>query len=274
MALTGDTMSTTESVFEQRILEIVADATGRIAAEMDPVCPTSTYLTTLSREVEMAQADPASVAHPELVDAETYWEVSVKPQGAALRSTVSEILEWLEAGVVSMMGAAESELKALVDTSSPQPGADTELARQSLEHQVNARCLELHHLMAEVLRVVPTSESLDEARTFLSDQLRSRATSDVDSLKDAYMSGAGGDDQHQQFAQKQWSDTHADRVSHREALLQAEPPWRHQEMALVGHERTQAAVAEMVEAVVERLQAPLSGMSRPLMERYDAPWSQ
>ncbi len=270
MTLSGDTMSTTQQMIEQRLREAVSDAARRIEAEMVPACPTSEFLVALATEVESAMTDPDSVPYPDLADPEAYWEASVRPQAAALRSAVDEILSWLESGVVSIMGVAEADLKATVDAAAAARDNDPTTVRTSLEQEMGRRCLELHHLMAEILIVTPSRETLHRSRESFQDRLRGKAVEDVDGLKAAYLEAAGGDDAHQRFAEQQWSDTHADRVTYREALLRAEPPWRHQEIAIIGHERACDSIEHSVEQVVTRLQAPLADMSGLLMDRFES----
>ncbi len=270
MTPSGDTMSTTQQMIEYRLRELISDTTRRIEAEMVPACPTSEFLVALATEVNSAMTAPDSVPYPNLVDPEAYWVASVRPQAAALRSAVDEILSWLESGVVSIMGVAEADLKATIDAAAAAGVAEPTTARASLEQEMGRRCLELHHLMAEILTVTPSRGTLHRSRESFEDRLRCQAVEDVDGLKAAYLQAAGGDEAHQRFAEQQWSETHADRVEYREALLRAEPPWRHLELAIIGHERACDSVEQSVERVVNRLQAPLVDMSGLLMDRFDS----
>ncbi len=263
-------MTNAQQIVEQRLRDAIAEASHRIAAEVDPACPTTEFLAELSAEIKQASVDPTSVPYPDLLDSDAYWNASVKPQGLALRDAMSNILSWLEQGVVSIMGVAETEMKSRVDQAKSEIVSDRGTARESLEREMSEGCIQLHHLMAEILTVVPSTDNLRQARESFRDGLRSAAISDVDALKDAYLGEAGGDDDHQRFAEKQWSDTHADRVAHREALLRAESPWRHQELALIGHERVLEFLESEVEQAVDRLQAPLADMSGLLMSRFDS----
>ena len=123
--------------------------------------------------------------------------------------------------------------------------------------------------MAELLDLLPARAPLDEARAANNAALTRRATVDVEGLEDAYLREAGGDDAHQTYAAEQWSETFAERVAHRQALLAGATPWRHQELALIGYEHTRTEPESLVEAAVTRLQAPMSIMQQLLMERYD-----
>jgi len=210
------------------------------------------------------------VPYPELVDPDAYWEASVRPLGSAVRTAVDEVLTWLESGVISIMEVAEADMKAVTDSAVSAGGADPNMLRASLSGEIDRRCHELHHLMAEILNVVPDAERHESAREDFEYRLSAQATADVDSLKPAYMMAAGGDAAHQRYAEQQWSETHGERVVHRQALLRAEAPWRHQELALVGYERSFAMVRHATEAVVERLQAPLADMGALIMQRYDS----
>jgi len=270
MALSEDTVTKTEQIIEERLREVISDAGRRIAAEIAPACPTPEFLGALATELESAQTAPESVPYPELVDPDSYWDVSVRPQGIALCTAVREILSWLESGVVSIMEVAEADMKVTVGLAISHAGSDPRAVRNVLEQEMDRRCLKLHHLMAEILTVVPSSGLLDESKVSLEIRRREQAVADVGRLRDAYLQAAGGDSAHQKFAEQQWSDTHADRVTHREALLRAEPPWRHQEIAIIGHDRVIASINHSVAEVVERLQAPLCDMATLLMQHFDS----
>lgn len=248
----------------------IDDARGRIATVLLPACPTPAFLAALRNEVERAIADPASVPYPELADADAYWEATVKPQSRSLRDNVAAIVEWLEQRIITTMEVAETDLKALVDAAAGDPGPDPSALRVLIAQEVEIRCLELHHQMAEVLSILPEGTALTEARAAADEAIRARAAADVESLKAAYLRDAGGDDAHQQFAEQQWSETFAERVSHRHSMLAAAAPWRHQEFALVGYERARAEIDRLVEEATVRLQTPLREVQGLLLERYDA----
>ena len=264
-----ETMSEVEQALAAEFRTEIDGARGRIAAVLDPACPTADFLQALRAELERAQADPESVPYPELTDPDAYWEASVKPQAKALRTSSVAIVEWLEQRVVNTMEVAETDLKQLVEVSAADPGVNRQAARSELETRLRERCSALHHQMAELLEVLPSRDPLAAARAAHEDGLRAAAAADVDGLKAAYLRDAGGDDAHQRFAEQQWSETYADRVAHRMALLAAVSPWRHQELALTGYERAIAEVEALVEAAVTRLQAPLGGMTDLLLARFD-----
>ncbi len=259
----------TEVALTDEFRSAVDDARGRIAAVLEPACPTATFLAALRTEVRRAIADPTAVPYPELSDADQYWEATVKPQAKSLQESVEAIVDWLEARVVATMEVAEADLKSMVDKAAADPGADPAVTRAELAAGIDARCLGLHHQMAEVLSVLPSRDTLDHARQSAAEAVRAEATEDVDSLKPAYLREAGGGDDHQRFAEQQWSETFADRVGHREAMLAALAPWRHQEFALVGYERAVSQAERIVERATVRLQAPLQGMLALLLERFD-----
>ena len=56
---------------------------------------------------------------------------------------------------------------------------------------------------------------------------------------------------------------------HRQSMLAAQAPWRHQEFALVGYERARAEIDRLVEQTTVRLQTPLRDLQALLLERYD-----
>ena len=111
---------------------------------------------------------------------------------------------------------------------------------------------------------------LDLARQALDEARRQRAISDVEALKPMYLREAGGGEEHQQFAEQQWSETFADRVTHRGLMLRGEVPWRHQELTVIGHERAREQLETMIDEVVTRLQQPLLEVGARLVRRYDS----
>jgi hypothetical protein len=260
----------TEIALTTEFRAAVDDAKDRIAAVIEPARPTAAFLAALRDEVQRAVDDPSSVPYPELADADAYWEATVKPQSRSLRDNVTAIVEWLEQRIITTMEVAETDLKSLVDTAAGEPDSDPLALRLLVAEEVEARCMELHHQMAEVLKILPPDTAVSEARSSAEEAIRGRATVDVEGLKTAYLRDAGGDDAHQQFAAQQWSETFAERVGHRQSMLAAQPPWRHQEFALVGYERARAEIERLVEDTTLRLQAPLRGIPELLLARYDA----
>ena len=260
----------TEVALTTEFRAAIDDGRDRIAAVLDPACPTPAFLAALRHEVQRAVDDPASVPYPELADADAYWEATVKPQSRSLRDRVASIVDWLEQRIITTMEVAEADLKSLVDTAATEPGPDPAALRVLIAQEVEIRCLELHHQMAEVLSILPTDTTVVAARATADEAIRACATSDVESLKSAYLRDAGGDEAHQRFAAQQWSETFAERVLHRHSMLSAQAPWRHQEFALVGYERARAEIDRLVEETTVRLQSPLRDLQSLLLERYDA----
>jgi len=259
----------TEIALTNEFRAAVDDARERIASVLDPACPTPAFLAALRVEVQRAIDDPAAVPYPELADADRYWEATVKPQSRSLRDNVASIVEWLEQRIITTMEVAESDLKSLVDSAAAEPGPDPDALRALIADEVERRCLDLHHQMAEILTVLSPNEAVADARLAGEEAIRTQATNDVESLKDAYLRDAGGDDAHQQFAAQQWSETFAERVAHRHSMLAGQAPWRHQEFAVVGFERARAEVERVVDETALRLQAPLYDIQNLLLERYD-----
>lgn len=269
MLQADDSTTEVENALAAEFRAAVADARARVGALLEPACPDVTFLKALSDELAKAAAEPTSVPYPELIDPDTYWEASVKPQAKSLRDGVLGIVEWLENRVIKTMEVAEADLKQIVDLAAAETESNPEATRREISDCIATRCTALHHQMAELLDVLPDRAALDEARAAHDEALVRRATTDVEGLRDAYLRDAGGDDAHQAFAAQQWSETFADRVAHRQALLAGAAPWRHQELALVGYERARAESESLVEAAVARLQSPLGSMQQLLMERYD-----
>lgn len=246
------------------------EARRRIEAIIDPVRPTPAFMTALAAELERAVAAPDTVPYPELADPDRYWAASVQPQVKACRDHIAAVLTWLESQVIQTMGVAEEDLKRVVDVAIADRGANPVADRAALGEALQGRCNELHHQMGELLLVVPERGPLEAATSAYTEAVRHQAQIDVDGLKLAYLADAGGDDDHQRFAEQQWSQTYGERVAHREAQLAAEPPWRHQYLALAGYERALLDAEVAVEALVARLQSPLGDLPGLLLERFDA----
>lgn len=266
-------MTEVEQAVSGEFRAAVDDARARMGSLFEPACPNVTFLKALRDELANASADSASVPYPELIDPDTYWNASVKPQSKALREGVVGIVEWLQDRVIETMDVAETDLKQIVDRAAADPGSNPQATRSEVNEYVAQRCNALHHQMAQLLDLLPDHAPLDQARATHHEALVGHATADVEGLKAAYLRDAGGDDAHQTYAAQQWSETFADRVAHRQALLASAAPWRHQELALVGYERARTQSESLIEAAVTRLQAPLSGMQLLLMERFDKPES-
>jgi hypothetical protein len=260
---------TTEVALANEFEAAISDARERIAAVFAPACPTTAFLDALRAEVERALGDPESVPYPELADADMYWGATVKPQSRAMRESIAAIITWLEQRMITTMEVAGADLKSLVDVAAADPGPDPIALRSLIAEEVEGRCLDLHHQVAEVLTVLPDFGRIEEARMAAAESIREQAAADVSGLKVVYLDEAGGDDAHQQFAAQQWSETFADRVAHRASMLAAQPPWRHQELALVGYERACVEVERLVGESVTRLQAPLGEVRQVLLQRYD-----
>ena len=148
----------TEVALTTEFRAAIDDGRDRIAAVLVPACPTSAFLAALRDEVQHAVDDPPSVPYPELADAEAYWEATVKPQSRSLRDPVAAIVEWLEQRIITTMEVAETDLKVArryrrgtsrVPTRPP--------CGSSIAEEVEIRCMELHHQMAEVLERPPGS---------------------------------------------------------------------------------------------------------------------
>lgn len=257
-----------------RIREVVADTGRRVASIIDPVVPTASFLASLADELAAARADEASVPHPELLDPEAYWEATVKPQGSYVRRTADEVLEYAEARILAHVAEAESELEAIVGRRAQSTSAADGATRAAVIDDIATHCQTLHHLVAGLIAVLPPADQLEIARQGYDDARRRRAVSDVETLKPIYLREAGGDENHQRFAEQQWTETFADRVSHRDLMLRAEVPWRHQELALIGYERVREHLEATVDDAVARLQQPLLEVGARLVRLYDTAATQ
>lgn len=253
-----------------RIREVVEDAGERVAAIVEPATPTASFLASLGDELSAVSTDPSSVPHPELADPDAYWEAAIKPQNQSVRRSVVTVLEYAESHISAHVRAAEAELEIEISERAAAAVADEPGARAGVIDDIARQCQVLHHLVAELIGILPSRDQLDLARQALDEARRQRAIGDVEALKPMYLREAGGGEEHQQFAEEQWSETFADRVTHRGLMLRGEVPWRHQELAVVGHERTRDQLETMIDEVVARLQQPLLELGARLVRRYDS----
>jgi hypothetical protein len=251
-----------------RIRAVIEDATRRVAAIVEPAVPTTSFLAALAEELGAASADPASTPYPELIDPDAYWEAAVKPQSQSIRRGVTAVLEYAESHIEAHLATAEAELEVWVDRraeAAAEPGERAEVIDDIATH-----CQVLHHLVAGLIGAVPARDQLETAHEALDEARRRKAITDVEALKPVYLREAGGDEEHQRFAEQQWSETFSDRVAHRDLMLRGEVPWRHQELAIVGHERTCNQLDTQINETVTRLQQPLLEVGARLVRRYDS----
>lgn len=247
----------------------IVDARERVAAILVPACPTTSFLAALRDEVQRALTNPDTVPYPELADPDAYWAATVRPQARHCRRAVAEIVTWLEERIVALMGSVETELKSLVDEAAADTAGDPAGTRARLAERIEARCSDLRAQMEQVRSLVPDDHAYVEARDAATDAIRARATADVEGLRGAYLRDAGGDEAHQRYAEEQWELTFDERVAHRASMLVGQPPWRHQELALIGFERARGECVRLVEEATARLQAPLARFPALLLERFD-----
>ena len=253
-----------------RIREIVEDARERVNEILEPAIPTAAFLAALGDELAAAAADPSSVEHPELVDPDAYWEAAIKPQGQSVRRAVAAVMEYAEKRISSEVTMAEAELEVHIGERAAMASPDDANARAEVIDDIATHCQVLHHLVAELIGALPSQENHELAHQALDEARRQRAVSDVEALKPMYLREAGGDEAHQQFAEQQWSETFADRVAHRDQMLRSEVPWRHQELVVVGYDRTREQLETLIDETVIRLQQPLLEVGARLVRRYDS----
>jgi len=252
--------------FEDAFARVLDDARAHVVAVLEPTIPSPGYLAALAAEIARAETDPDSLPRPELADPDRFWLDVVVPQMRTLRTRFEVAVRSVEVAVVEAMGAAERDLHSLL-SSARDRGADAE--RATLETVLHDHCADLHRRMGELGSELPGLELLAEARAALETDLRARATVDVDSLRAPYLAEAGGDEAHQRFAAQQWVETHPERVAHRVAMLAATSPWRQQELALVGFERSVGLCHDLFATTVERLRAPLPDLPALLLREFD-----
>jgi hypothetical protein len=195
--------------------------------------PTPAMLRALGDELEKAQRDPRSVAHPELVDPAVFWARSAWPQAAAVvknaRGALLAIAEELSAVVRGSEQVLETWLKAQLDANLADAALDPRSSR-------------------------------DTAR-------RQRAEREAQAQRDA--EEAGLDPAQRAAFERAWTEGYAQDVAVRAQELRTVVPFRHQDLWLTAHQQASDAIAHDVEEMVQDLTEPILGIGERMVRRYD-----
>jgi len=192
--------------------------------------PTAAVLRVLSDELARARSGARSVAHPELVDADVYWEKSAWPQAAAVvkhaRRALIEVADELESPVRASEQVIEQWLVELVHETSAGRAEDPDAARHAAIDAIATRCGQVHKVVERLLAVRPTPAPVVNARAEL-EKARAKHVAD------------------------------------------GELSLRHQELLVRAFELALEAIERDVQEMVRELTAPILGIGERLVRRYD-----
>jgi hypothetical protein len=248
---------------------VVGIAGPYLAQLLDKAQPTPALLKALADELQKGLGNPKAVAHPELLDADTYWNQALWPQAAAVVKHARNVLVEASQELHPPVLAAERDLilwlEQYVLEQASAIAHDASAARDDAIDAVADRCEQLHNVVASVGRISPRFDALAAMRFELDGQRRRRAESDVRRGDP----GALVPELDLETARRVIDETPEAVVLRRDAELRAVAPWRHQELALFAHEQARRAVAADVDQMVERLTDPILDMGQRLVVHYD-----
>ena len=251
---------------------IAGEATAEILARVEHGRPDTKYLRALGDELILAQKSPSAVPYPELVDADVYWTKAAWPQAAALVASVRAYLTELEPRIEMVMIDSESDLKSWVQGLVFDGVEVADSAADPREEVIDAivqRCEQFDTMLRTLASIAPPLEPVVVLRTEFEVARHRAAVGEVKKLKAVYLRQAGGDADHQRRAKEEWQATFETRVEHRAVELQAELPWRHQELAIDAHERAVETVHDDVTRMIDRLTMALLSIGERLVLFYD-----
>ena len=250
---------------------VVQVAGGPLANIVEQAQPSPGLLRALAEELQRAVAKPKSVAHPELVDPDVYWQRSLWPQASAVvkaaRGLLVEVAEQLRPAIP----AAESEMQAWLNwrvyETQQHRAADPEHVRGLIVDEIAARCEELHHIAAMVGVLCPPLDAIERLQSELDDRRRKEAISDLKKSRGDFE--RQHHDIESRVLRRHWEDTFEQRVATREAELRATLPWRHQDLAIDAHRKLRLALAHDIDDMIEDLTRPILEIGERLVQMYD-----
>ena len=233
--------------------------------------PTSVVLRALADELTRARTGGRSVAHPELLDADAYWQKSAWPQAAAIvkhaRRVLIELADELESPVRASEQVIEKWLVAQVQETAGAREQDPVAARDAAIDAIAARCEAVHRVVERLLTVVPPATAVETARVEVDQSIARKAVEEVKASRDEV---ATAHPELDRAAFKElWTQTYDARVAQRSIELRAEVPFRHQELLVTAFELALDAIAQDVKAMVAELTEPILGIGERLVRRYD-----
>jgi hypothetical protein len=250
---------------------VVQVAGGPLASIVEQAQPSPGLLRALSDELQRAVAKPKSVAHPELVDPDVYWQRSLWPQATAVVKAARALLVEVAAELQPTIPAAEAEMQAWLNwrayETQQHRAADPDHVRGLIVDEIAARCEELHHIIEMVGVLRPPLDSIERLQSELDDRRRKDAVNDLKKSKADYERQNSGIDA--RVLRQHWDDTFEQRVAIRDAELRAVLPWRHQDLAIDAHRKLRLALARDIDDMIEDLTRPILVIGERLVQMYD-----
>jgi hypothetical protein len=251
-----------------RVVQVAGSTLADIVTQTQP---TPALLRALAEELQRAQTKPKSVAHPELVDPEFYWQRSLWPQAAAVVKAARTVLVEVASQLDELVPAAQTEMQAWLNwrayETQQQRAADPDHVRGLIVDEIATRCEELHHIveMAGVLR--PPLDSIEQLQNELDERRRRDAANDVKKARSDYERQHSGVDQH--TLRQHWDETFDQRVAVRDAELRATLPWRHQDLAIDAHRQLRLTLGRDIDDMIDHLTQPILSIGQKLVQMYD-----
>jgi hypothetical protein len=249
----------------------VAYAGPFLAGLVAKSAPTTAVLRALADELTRAGTGGRGVAHPELLDADAYWQKSAWPQAAAIvkhaRRVLIELADELESPVRGSEQVIEQWLVADVRETAVARERDAGAARDAAIDAIAVRCEAVHRTVERLLTVVPPATAVETARSELDQAIARQAIEDVKRSRDD-VAAAHAELDRAAF-KDMWAQTYDARVAQRSIELRAEIPFRHQELLVTAFELALEAIGQDVKAMVAELTEPILGIGERLVRRYD-----
>ena len=251
-----------------RVVQVAGPTLANIIAQGQP---TVGLLRALTDELQRAQSKPKSVAHPELVDPDVYWQRSLWPQASAVVKAARTVLVEVAAQLQQAVPVAHTEMQAWLNwrayETQQQRAADPEHVRAVIVDEIAARCEELHHIIDMVGVLRPPLHEVDLLQGELDERRRREAMNDVKKTRGDYDRQHAGIEQ--RVLRQHWDETFEQRVAIRETELRAILPWRHQDLAIEAHRQLRLTLARDIDDMIEDLTRPILEIGQRLVQMYD-----
>jgi len=250
---------------------VVQVAGGPLASIVEQAQPSPGLLKALAEELQRAVAKPKSVAHPELVDPDVYWQRSLWPQASAVVKAARTVLVEVAGQLQPTIPAAEAEMQAWLNwrayETQQHRAADPEHVRGRIVDEIAARCEELHRIVEMVGVLRPPLDALERLQSELDDRRRKEAINDLKKARSDYERQNSNIEA--RVLRQHWEDTFEQRIATRDAELRATLPWRHQDLAIDAHRKLRLTLAHDIDDLIEDLTRPILEIGERLVQMYD-----
>ena len=250
---------------------VVQVAGEPLANIVEQAQPSPGLLRALAEELQRAVAKPKSVAHPELVDPDVYWQRSLWPQASAVVKAGRVLLVQVAAQLQPAVPAAEGEMQAWLNwrayETQQHRAADPEHVRGLIVDEIAARCEQLHHIIEMVGVLRPPLDAIERLQGELDERRRKEAINDLKKSRSDYERQNSGIDS--RVLRQHWEDTFEQRIVTRDAELRATLPWRHQDLAIDAHRKLRMALSRDIDDMIEDLTKPIIVIGERLVQMYD-----